>query len=72
MYEISVAILLITTCVGLVRGYAISPDSNLLLNQNRLAVDRLDWKTPAPAKDDQAIVLTVCGTLTYNKKTLTC
>jgi hypothetical protein len=72
MYEVPVAVLLISTCVGLARGSNISPNSNLLLNDNRLAAERLDWRTPLSIKDDPFIMLDVCGTVKYNRNTLTC
>jgi hypothetical protein len=70
MYEVLVAALLTSTCVGLARN--ISPNLNLLFDANRLAAERIDWRTPLLTKEDQHIVLNVCGTVSSNRNTLTC
>jgi hypothetical protein len=69
MYEVSVVALLISTCVGLVHN--ISPNSNLLLNANRLAVEHFDWRTPLLTEEVQYIVLNVCRTVNNHRNTLT-
>lgn len=64
MYILSVAVVLLSTHLGLAGGYSIRPNSNLqvLINANRLENERLHWKSPFSTKNDQAIVLDVCGT----------
>jgi hypothetical protein len=72
MYQVSVAVLLVPTCVGLARSSNIGPNSNLLLSQNPLAAEHPEWSNPLSIKDDNAIVLNVCRTVKYNRNTLIC
>lgn len=72
MYKVSVAVLLISTCVGLARSTNIRPNLNLLLNANRLATESLDLQTPLLTKGDQSIALNVCRMFKYNRNMLIC
>jgi hypothetical protein len=72
MYNVLIAVLLMSTRMGLARGHNINPSLNLLLNANSLAAERLDWMTPLLEKDDQSTMLNVCGTFRHNKTMLTC
>ncbi|KAH7079823.1 hypothetical protein FB567DRAFT_129376 [Paraphoma chrysanthemicola] len=57
MYQVPVAVLFLSTCVGLACGSKSSPNSNLPLNANRVAAEHLNWMTPLLMKDDQHTVL---------------
>ncbi|RYN76820.1 hypothetical protein AA0120_g11656 [Alternaria tenuissima] len=57
MYDISVAVLLISTWVELAYAYSVGPNSHLLVNTDRLAAERLNWETLLPIKNDQSMVL---------------
>jgi hypothetical protein len=68
MYDISVAVLLISTWVELAYAYSVGPNSHLLVNTDRLAAERLNWETLLPIKNDQSMVLNVCKTFECNEK----
>jgi hypothetical protein len=68
MYDIPVAVWLLSAWMELAYPYKISPNSHLLLNTDRLAAERLNWETPLPIKKDQSMVLNVRRTFECNEK----
>jgi hypothetical protein len=68
MYKSLFAVLLVSTRAGFACGYIISPNSYPLLNADHLAAQRLNWQTPLSTKEDQSVVLNVCGTSECNEK----
>lgn len=68
MYEGLFAVFLISIRVGFACGYVISPNSYPLLDADHLAAQRLNWQTPISTKEDQSMVLNVCGTSECNGK----